>query len=88
MCTCYTVDVFPYFFPYGGEIRWLLVVVSDSKMFLEHMDLVENYKLWLKKVMIPSNSNPSHSATETAVGRFFCTWRVVRAVYGASLENW
>ena len=43
MCTCYTVDVFPYFFPYGGEIRWLLVVVSDSKMFLEHMDLVENH---------------------------------------------
>ena len=42
MRTCYVAEIFPYFFPYGGNKGWLIVVNRVDKMFQEGMYLVVN----------------------------------------------
>ena len=42
VCTCYTAQVFPYFFPYGSNKWWLIVVNRVDKLFQEGMYLVVN----------------------------------------------
>ena len=65
-------DIFPYFFPYGDCKRWLTAVKSGSLKFGIGWYLLVNSKLWLKKVNIQPNSNPSHSAKNRQASQEGC----------------